>query len=559
MKKLFLRFILLFNPIWKKLGIDTYQLEAILETKIMMDSRRASLFNTAARGTNKKLKNQDWANIAIFLFMGIMFMTFMITFEDKVTALMLYFTAWLVMLAFTLISDFTEVLIDVRDNYTILPQPVNDRTITAARILHIGIYLSSLVVAFMLPLVIYAIIEFGFIGLSVFVLQMFISVTFVIFLVNFLYLLILQVTSPQRFKEIINYFQIAFVILLFTGYYLVPKLIDFEDFANYQILDYPIAYWIPSTWIASLWDLMVNGNTSTVTVVLSVLAIVVPMFCIYLVTSVLAKDFSKKMLALNEGDSNASQEDRGRKEGWSKWPLFLSKRINRTQTEEAGFELTSMMTSRSRDYKLRVYPSFALVPILFIYFAINGEGSLSERLLKLSNDNYSLLIIYFSLFTLATPLLSIFFSEKYEATWIYYALPIDKPGELLVGGIKAILSKFFLPFYILITIAGSLFWGPMIIFDFILGFFNILLLSTVLIYFNFRKLPFSDTWANQSKGASVQTNIMTMIFGSMLGGIHYLIHNMPLIMAGLTVVSALCFALVLRNYRRLSWAEMKLE
>lgn len=559
MKKLFLRFILLFNAFWKQLGIDPYQLEAILETKIAMDSRRASLFNTSARGTKKELKNQDWVNIGIFLFMGLMFMTFLITFEDKVTALMLYFTAWLVLLAFTLISDFTEVLIDIRDNYTILPQPVNDRTLTAARIFHIGIYLSSLVVAFMLPASCYATIEYGFLGLMVFLLQMLISVIFVIFVVNLLYLLILRVTSPQRFKEVINYFQIAFIILLFTGYYLVPKLIDFEAFATYRILDYPITYGIPSTWIASLWDLGVNGDTRALTVVLSGLAIIIPLICIFLVTNVLAKNFSKKMLALNEGNTDVDKKVQTGRREWMNWPLFLSKKITRTPVEETGFKLTSMMTSRSRDYKLRVYPGFAFVPILFIYFAINGEGSLSERFLKLANDNYSLLIIYFSLFTLVTPLLSIFFSEKYQASWIYYALPIDNPGELLVGAIKAVLSKFFLPFYLLITIGGVLFWGPAIIVDFILGFFNIQLLSSLMVYFNFRQLPFADSWANQNKGASIRTNILTMVFGGILGGIHYLIHDMPVVMLSLSVISALSVGLVFRNYRRLSWEEMKIQ
>src|SRR5437588_9007533 len=55
-----------------------------------------------------------------------------------------YFSIFMVLMALTLISDFTTVLIDTRDQYILLPRPVNDRTITVSRILHISIYILRL-------------------------------------------------------------------------------------------------------------------------------------------------------------------------------------------------------------------------------------------------------------------------------------------------------------------------------------------------------------------------------------------------------------------------------
>ena len=40
MNNLLLKFVLLFNPIWRKFGVDTYQMEAILSAKLMMDDRK---------------------------------------------------------------------------------------------------------------------------------------------------------------------------------------------------------------------------------------------------------------------------------------------------------------------------------------------------------------------------------------------------------------------------------------------------------------------------------------------------------------------------------------
>src|ERR1700712_4454030 len=55
-----------------------------------------------------------------------------------------YFIVFMVFMAITLISDFTTVLIDTRDQFILLPRPVNDRTIAVSRILHISIYVLRL-------------------------------------------------------------------------------------------------------------------------------------------------------------------------------------------------------------------------------------------------------------------------------------------------------------------------------------------------------------------------------------------------------------------------------
>ncbi len=86
-----------------------------------------------------------------FLFLGGVSLLLFLNFEILSTALALFLTIWVVILALTLISDFTDVLIDVRDNFILMPRPVNARILAVSRLLYIMIYLLRLLISFILP------------------------------------------------------------------------------------------------------------------------------------------------------------------------------------------------------------------------------------------------------------------------------------------------------------------------------------------------------------------------------------------------------------------------
>ena len=239
MNRFLLQIIRWLAPLFRPFKIDSEQLHLILEAKLLMDSRRPSMFNQ--RYNKKEVKGQDWLAMGLFFFFGLMFLLMFAVFHKASTAFVLYFLGWMVALSMTLISDFTEVLIDPRDNYILLPRPVDDQTIAIARILHILLYISKLAFAFALPGIIFVSIYFGVLYLPLYLLQMLISVVLTIFLVNLTYLLLLRVVPADRFKEAINYFQIVFTILIFAVYYLFPRLIDRAAVENADILATPIS------------------------------------------------------------------------------------------------------------------------------------------------------------------------------------------------------------------------------------------------------------------------------------------------------------------------------
>jgi ABC-2 type transport system permease protein len=129
MNKIFLRFVEFLNPVLEKTGVDTDQLYQILRIKLLMDERRPRTGFAARRNAQNNTKVQSPIAINILtLLMGTFIGVVLFLSNAPYVAQTLYFTVFTVMMALTLISDFTTVLMDARDQYILLPRPVNDRT-----------------------------------------------------------------------------------------------------------------------------------------------------------------------------------------------------------------------------------------------------------------------------------------------------------------------------------------------------------------------------------------------------------------------------------------------
>lgn len=559
MNKLLLRIVQWFNPVWRGLGVDTLQLAAILETRLLMDGRRTTVFSQGRASQKSELKNQDWLSMGVFFMMGLFMMTILLAFESSATALAVYFMVWMFMLAMTLISDFTDVLIDVRDNYILLPRPVSDRTIAVSRLLHIGLYLSKLTFAFALPGFIYMCIAKFPWGGPVFMLQLLLSVLISIFAVNLIYLALLRFTTPRKFKEIISYFQIGFSVFILGSYYLLPRIVDFKSLQDIEVYDIDIMLFLPSTWIASIWSILGEGDFRALVLIQGLLSVVVPMVALFLITEVLAKHFNAKMMAINEGGANLkeAEEKPWLEQSKKGWMYTLSRRFCSTPAESAGFEITWLITKRSRDFKLKSYPSFAFVIVLFLYYMLQGEGSLQQRLSQASHERWYILLIYMVWITFSALLSNVRFSNKYKASWIYLTVPIKTPGPILLGTFKAIFIRFYLPYLIVIMFAAMPVWGWGILDDFIFGMLGTMSLTLITaLLAGKHRLPFSDSWANQSKGNNFVASLTTLILTGIVGGGHYFLTNYGWIIGVLCIPMAFLLLLLMRSYRKIGWSKI---
>jgi ABC-2 type transport system permease protein len=567
MNKFFLAIISLFNPLWKKMGVNVVQLRAILDVKLKMDDRRPNAYTSMRQQQqNKPRKNGSWAIVLVSLLMGFFYLFIFMIGGNLLLQFFLWFSIFMVMMSITLISDFTSVLIDVKDNYVILPRPVNDKTVVVSRLLHIMIHISKIVGPLAAPAFVYVAIRYGvgpgcWFGVMVLLLSV-----FCIFLINAVYLVALKLTTPQRFKEILNYLQIVFSIIVFATYYLAPRLVERSNLARLDLADYPWVNIVPTYWFARA-HLGVSGlDFSGLTLLYIALAILVPFLSLWLVVKVFAPSFNRKLAMLSGSEPEAVKKEVKVSSG--KMPLYktLARLSSKNRLERLSFELVWMITGRSRDFKLKVYPSLAYVIVYFAYFLFSGkQGTPAEAWARLPETNMFILLIYISSFVFITAISNIMYSDKFKAAWVYYAAPVKTPGELLMGAFKATLVKFFLPFYIFIALFSLGVWGIKILPDLLLGFVNVVLINLLFASIYLRKLPFSSELNIKQGAGTFLKSLLILAIPGVIGFAHYGLrfvgkdiswaYMVMVIVFGL-ISSAILYLLYMR-YKETGWEKLE--
>lgn len=559
MDKIFLRFITFLNPILARTGVDTYQLNEILRVKLMIDNRRPRVA-FAARKNAKNKKQSSWVISFFTVLMG--FFISLVLFLNKMPYVgqTLYFSVFMVLMALTLISDFTTVLIDVRDQFIILPRPVSDRTMAVSRILHISIYVLRLAFLQGAP----GLIMIGFIdgplSIPVFFVQI-IEATFLsIFIVNIVYLVIMKFVSPQKFKDIISYIQIGFSVIIFAAYYLLPRLINVAVIENISILSHWYAYILPPVWITALNELLFHhGPTNLVSSLLAIAGLVVPVFGLWLVAKVLAPGFNRRLSAIATSDGNSGSPAIAKKEKRSGLLDKIAGIVAPDPVENAGFKITWKLSARTREFKMKVYPAFAYIPIYFIYFTLNGKGQdLAERWENLRNGHNYIILVYLCTFILSAILTNISMSDKYKSAWVYYSTPISEPGKILSGMYKAILTIYFLPYCLVLGIIIFFVWGPSAVNDIILAMLVCSIYGVLMALFLVKGLPFSKPVIVKQGAGRIFTSLMVMLFLGGIGVGHYFLMKWENVIWILCALFVLIAWVMLHYYKKTSWESLEM-
>ena len=553
--------VLLPSKFYGKMGVNIHHLKVILSTKLMMDDRRPVGLQQLKK-TNTPPKGFTIKTIGVSALMGVTFLMGFYLGNDEVLQLTIYFSMYIFLLSASLISDFTSVLIDVRDNYIILPKPVNDRTIVVGRLLHIIIHVSKIIIPMTLPGLVYMCIASTIPGILVFVLMVFFSTLFTIFIINAAYLLILKVTTPSKFQRIISYFQVVFAIFIYASYQLVPRLMGKMQLEDYVIPNKTWAWLAPSFWFAKSWKAITYFKTDVYSLSAVFATIVFPIASIYIVVKYLAPSFNQKLSLINSGNAEQSTASftRVKKHGTTAFHVrLLAKLLSKKGSEHMAFLFTWKMTGRSKDFMMKVYPVIGYLVVLAIMPFVQSK-SLNMNAIKDPSGigPFALLgILYFSTFIVGTAMIQVAFNEKYKASWIYYTTPIASPGFLLTGSIKAIMAKFILPMALIIGTACFTLFGIPIIPNFMLALVNTVLSSFLIAYLTNQQLPFAAEQNNNMRSGSFIRGLFMMLIPGVFAVFHYFIYSITPVVIILTILSAIAVWLVDGSFRNFSWAKIK--
>jgi ABC-2 type transport system permease protein len=549
--------VLLPSAMYKRMGVNVSHLKSILHTKLIMDDRRP---NTIQQTRPKKDGNITGATLGTMFMSAVMGSFFLISFfagKDYVTHLTIYFSMYIFLLASSLISDFTSVLIDIRDNYIILPKPVTDRTVVTARLLHIIIHVSKIVLPMSLPGIIYMAFTTNAGGAFVFVIMLIFSSLLTIFLINALYIFILRVTTPQKFQSIISYFQIFFAVFLYASYQIVPRMIDKANLEGYSIVGNKWVWMVPPYWFAAAWQGFSKFDFNAANIAAMVLSIVFPLASIYIVIKYFAPSFNQKLSLINSSNAEqASVSTTGKKAkaDTSTYVRTMAKWFSNKGAERMAFLFCWKMTGRSKDFKLKVYPAIGyMIVVSILPFLSKRNFNLNKLRDSDAAPFFYIGFLYFSSFLVMQAIAQMIYSEKFKAAWIYFITPVKAPGQFISGALKAALAKFYIPIVILVSAAAIILAGPKLLPNLLLGLFNEVLICSLITYRTIKELPFSMQQSNDAKSGSFIKGLFMLAIPSVVALLHFLIYKFTPVVYICIVLSAIATWLILGSINNIGW------
>ncbi|MHC4442651.1 MAG: hypothetical protein ACYTA5_08670 [Planctomycetota bacterium] len=538
----------------KGAGIDYAQFRAILELKLTMDGRRTmGTFDTKPQ---KKAKNKLGLTVFTYTMMGFFVGAMTLIIKNPFISMTLVYAFIMTMTALALIADFSSVILDSTDNAIFLPRPIGGRTILAARIAHISTYLSLIVLSLSLGTLVIGVFSISVLFPIVFLATLVCSTTMVLCLVSIFYLLAARMMNVERLKDIILYFQILMTVVVIGGYQIIPRLLT----SNLQVFDSSqIRWWfylIPPAWMAAPID-MLAGSVGVHQLALTILAVGVPALSLFVLIYKLAPRFHESLSVL-ESDSGPATK---LKSSSTRFSLLagLAPFISRDSRERAAFELTLQLCSRDRKFKLRTYPGFAMVLIVSASFLLHfgrGQG-FSVMMASLRESKTYLVLLYIGCMMIATCIVYLKYSDRYEAAWFYHVLPFRVPGVVLMGAFKAVLLRFVLPINILLAVVTFATWGAKIWLDVIVSVCVTLLISLVYALIIGRRFPFSEKFAVTETSGIVVLNMLPMFLVAAIGGLHYILISQPLLLGLFALIVLIVSAFLMRVYARTSWKTLQ--
>jgi ABC-2 type transport system permease protein len=535
-----------------KQGVDFERLKIIVQTKLIMDRRRVR--TNYKQQKNKEPKNPLLITLVVYSLFGLL-MAVMIGFTKPFLLSMIFFHAYLLfMMAMTLITDFSAVLLDTADNQVILPRPVNSKTIFVARLVHILVYLLQFTIALALfPFITIFIVSGMGAGIASFF-TILLTVAMAVFITYLLYILILRFSNEQKVKDIIGYFQIFMTLFFSVGFQLFPRLINFEEMMRTFSLHW-YSYFLPPVWMALSIDAVQHFNLDRMHVIMMLCALLIPVFTFWLMIKYLAPSFARK-LALLQNDRPGTKNNIKHQVNERPFSSFFSALLCKTASEKAGYEIVWKLTGRDKGFKLQFYPSIGYLLVFAFILVFKSGKDFQLTIQSLPGSKLFLWLIYLPVFSVSSSKTIIAFYENFQAAWVYQSTPVKYPGQVISGSIKALLTKFFSPIYLLLYIFSLYTWGYVITDDFVFGFFNNIIIFLSLEQLSRHYLPFSQQQNIKEQSGRFVKVIIQIITIAALVGLHYLALRINGLVMVLVPVAAFIGYLLNKNIKNLRWKDM---
>lgn len=488
---------------YEKSGVDYDILRLIINTKLTMDGRRkATVFNNE-RKKKKGESNEFYKSLILYAFIGIFFGLTLIFRINMMYQMSIYFAAIMFMILTVFISDFSYVILDVKDKSIIYTKGIDSKTINAAKITHVCIYIIYLTLSlvgfsFLLSF------KYGIAFFLIFLIEIILIDIFMIMITALLYLLVLKFFDGEKLKDMINYVQTILSIFMVIIYQILPRIFQFIDLDKIVYTYKPWHILVPPMWFAAPLSIIDGEGITLYKIIMSILSVIIPIISL-IVYLKLTPVFEKYLQKLNNNNEKSKEKN--------KLILKISKLVCKDKIERAFFKFSVQIINSEREFKLKVYPNIALgiiLPFIFMLVGFRG-GSISSIRNNLVNSSLYLSIYAFTLI-IPNIVVMLKYSEKYSGAWIYEVAPIKNISSIYKGVIKGMFFKLVIPPYILISILFIIIFSEGVIKHLIIVFLSIILITILNFLISSKAYPFSEKFEGTNNGSSVGIAILSIAF-----------------------------------------------
>lgn len=488
--------------LYEKLGIDYDTLRLIVSTKLTMDSRKVS--NLLGSSQDDESSNQYKKMQIIYAIIGFFIMFIIVGGKNPFISMSIYFSMFMFFMVTIVVSDFSTVILDVKDKAILATRGIDSKTLNASKITHVMIYMINISIALSGFSAIASIVKYGVIFSVVFLIEIFLIDIFMIVVSGLAYLLILKLFDGEKLKDAISTIQIVVTVLFSMAYMFIINISDSMDMFNN--IDLGIGtYFLPPFWFSAVLEIIATRNVSKNLIILSFLALVVPIVSV-LIYIKLTPVFEKKLQKLNnEGSSKKVKKHN--------LTMKLSKIVCRDKEERIFFNFVSKIIRKDRDFKTTVYTTMGANMAFSIYIIFDRDmGNMSA---------YSYLFLYFYVLSIPTIIISLKNSRNFKASYIYTILPIKNKMNVHKASIKACLVNIIVPLYLIQSIVFICLYKMSVIKHIVVVFLITILITIVTFKVIDKSMPFSKQINVLKKNEYISESYLMIFLTFIVGVIHF--------------------------------------
>ncbi|MEC1743020.1 hypothetical protein [Schinkia azotoformans] len=533
-----------FEKVFSSFGVDYKIMRRILQVKLMMDGRHVpTIFSQNVKKEDKEKNNQYIKSLWIYVLFSLFMLPFVLMGENYLFQMSLFFGIFTFFVMTSMISDFSSVLLDIRDRNILFPKPVDRKTISTAKMVHVIIYLSFLTIALVsIPLIV-GLVKNGFLFFLVSVVNIILIDLLIVGLTALIYLFILRFFDGEKLKDIINYVQIGLSLMIMIGYQLLVRSFQFMDLTVslepqwWQVFIFPM-------WYGASMEMLMNGAFQLFYLVFLALGILIPLLSIWI--------YMKCNHAFEQNLQKLTYHGKAKENKQSKLRSLFLRVICHSNEERAFFRFASSMMKNERDFKLKVYPSLGFSIVIPFIIIMNGFDTNLDHL----STSKSYLTIYFSLIIIPTIMILLKFSGKYKGAWIYRVAPIQQLKPIFSGTIKAFIFKLYLPVYLVLSAVFIVLFGVGVLPDLIVVFLNACTYAVICFMILKKSIPFSESFDQYNQNSNGAIVFGLMLFVGLFAGLHFVSTLFSYGIYLYLVITIICLATIWKLAFYITWEKI---